>query len=129
MPGSLGNLVLVGAGGFVGSVMRYALSGAVHRFVPMAVFPYGTLAVNGVGCLLIGVLAGLSDSRNAFGPEMRLFLFLGVLGGFTTFSTFGHETLALARDGERLAASTNVVLQLAVGLGCAWIGYAVASTR
>ncbi len=67
MAGSLGTLALVGAGGFVGSIMRYALSGVVHRFVPMAVFPYGTLAVNGLGCLLIGVLVGLSDSRNVFG--------------------------------------------------------------
>ena len=64
MAGSLGNLVLVGAGGFVGSILRFALSGAVHRFVPMAVFPYGTLAVNDLGCLLIGVLVGSPGRRS-----------------------------------------------------------------
>ena len=128
MAGSLGDLVLVGAGGFGGSVMRYALSGVVHRLVPLSAFPYGTLAVNGLGCLVIGLLVGLSDARNVIGPQMRLFLFLGVLGGFTTFSTFGHETLALLRDGERLAAAGNVVSQLVVGLGCAWAGYALASS-
>ncbi len=101
----------------------------MHRLVPMAFFPYGTLAVNGLGCLLIGVLMGLSDSRSVLGPQTRLFLLIGVLGGFTTFSTFGHETLALARDGERLAAGANVALHLVIGLGCVWIGYAVASTR
>ena len=95
----------------------------------MAVFPYGTLVVNGRGCLLIGVLAGLGDSRGVIGPQGRLFLLIGVLGSFTTFSTFGHETMSLARDGERLAAAANVALQVVIGLGCAWIGYAVATTR
>lgn len=129
MSESLVNLLLVGAGGFVGSIFRYVLSGAVHRLAPMSVFPYGTLAVNGLGCLLIGVLGGLADSRSVMGPGMRLFLLLGMLGGFTTFSTFGYETLALVRDGERLAAGANIALHLVLGLGCAWIGYAVASTR
>ena len=91
-------ILLVGAGGFVGSVLRYGLSGAVHRLLPFAAFPYGTLAVNVVGCLAIGLLAGWSEARQVIGPELRLFLFIGLLGGFTTFSTFGYETFEMARS-------------------------------
>jgi CrcB protein len=72
------NALLVGTGGFVGAVLRYALGGAVHRGLPMATFPYGTLSVNLLGCLLIGALAGLADSRQVFSPELRAFAFMGV---------------------------------------------------
>jgi len=122
-------LLLVGSGGFVGSVCRYALSGAVHRLVPLAVMPLGTLAVNAVGCGVIGFLAGLSESRQLIGPDLRLFLFLGVLGGFTTFSTFGYETLALARGGEHFRAAGNVLLTLALCLVAVWLGHALGSAR
>ena len=118
-------LLLVGAGGFLGSISRYALGGWVHRLLPGARFPYGTLAVNAVGCLLIGLLAGLADSRGVLSPEARLFLLIGFLGGFTTFSTFGYETLALARDAETLRALANVALHLGAGLGAVWLGYAL----
>jgi len=119
----------VGAGGFAGSVLRYAVSGLVHRLLPFATFPFGTLAVNAMGCLVIGVLGGISEGRQAIGHDLRLFLFLGLLGGFTTFSSFGYETLALLRDGENLRAAANVALQLAAGLGLAWAGYSLAVTR
>jgi CrcB protein len=119
---TLVHLLWVGAGGFFGAISRYALGGAVHRLLPGAAFPYGTLAVNVVGCLLIGLAAGLSESRQVLGPEARLFLVLGFLGSFTTFSTFGYETLTLARDAEALAAAANVALHLAAGLGAAWLG-------
>jgi CrcB protein len=118
-------LLLVGAGGFLGSILRYSLSGLVYRMVPGAAFPYGTLAVNIVGCLAIGSLAGIAESRGVIGPELRLFLFIGVLGGFTTFSTFGYETFELARDGEMIGVLANVLLHVIAGLGAAWLGHAL----
>lgn len=116
----------VGAGGFFGAIGRYLVGGAVHRLVPGAGFPYGTLVVNVLGCLLVGVAAGAAETRQLLGPEARLFLVLGFLGSFTTFSTFGYETLSLARDAELLRAAANVALHLVAGLGAAWLGYALA---
>ena len=81
---------MVGSGGFIGALARYGLSGLVHRQVPFATFPYGTVAVNLMGCCAIGVIAGLAESRQLFGPEFRTFALIGLLGGFTTFSTFGY---------------------------------------
>jgi len=126
---AVSDVLLVGAGGFAGSVLRYAVSGLVHRLMPFATFPFGTLAVNALGCLVIGVLGGFSEGRHAIGHDLRLFLFLGLLGGFTTFSSFGYETLALLRDGENARAAANVALQLVTGLGLAWAGYSLAVTR
>jgi len=90
-----------------------------------APFPYATLAVNLLGCTAIGVLAGLGESRQLFSPELRGFLLVGLLGGFTTFSTFAHETTILLRHDAYLQAVTNVGL----GLVLAWAGYAVATAR
>jgi len=123
---SLVQLLVVGAGGFFGAVARYAASGAVQRLAPAALFPWGTLAVNVAGCLAVGLLAGLADFRGLLAPQTRLFLILGFLGSFTTFSTFGHETVSLARDSELLAAAANVALHLVAGLAAAWLGYAIA---
>jgi CrcB protein len=117
--------VLVGVGGFLGSAGRYLVGGWVHRLVPFASFPFGTLVVNVGGCLLIGVFAGLSDGRQLFAPELRVFLLIGVLGGFTTFSSFAYETLALARDAELARALANVAAQVILGLAAAWLGYAL----
>ena len=83
-------------------------------------------AVNIIGCFLIGVLTGLVELRNLLSPEMRMFLLIGLLGGFTTFSTFGHETVALMRDGEFLHAVGNVLIQVIIGLAGVWLGYNVA---
>ena len=113
---------LVGAGGFLGAVLRYLVGGWVHNVLDNAWFPYGTLVVNVVGCLLIGFLAGLAENRLVFGAETRLFLFIGILGGFTTFSSFAYETLALARDAQNLAAAINVLAQVSLGLAGVWIG-------
>ena len=113
---------LVGAGGFLGAVLRYLVGGWVHNVLDNAWFPYGTLVVNVVGCLLIGFLAGLAENRFVFGAETRLFLFIGILGGFTTFSSFAYETLSLARDAQNLAAAINVLAQVSLGLAGVWIG-------
>ena len=116
--------ILVGSGGFIGSVLRYAMGGAVHRLLPFSTFPYGTFAVNAAGCLAIGFLAGLAEARQLIGPELRLFLFIGILGGFTTFSTFGYETFGLLQDGEHLRAAVYVGIHLLLVVFAVWGGYA-----
>jgi CrcB protein len=118
-------VLLVGFGGALGAIARYLLGGWVHAAFPLSTFPLGTLAVNVSGCLAIGLLGGLSDARQLFGPQLRVFLFIGVLGGFTTFSSFAHETLALARDAEVARALTNVAAQVVAGLAACWIGYSL----
>jgi len=123
------NAAMVGSGGFIGALARYGLSGLVHRQVPFAIFPYGTMAVNLVGCLAIGVVVGLVESRQLFGPELRTFALIGILGGFTTFSTFGYETFAMMRDAEYLRAAANVGGQVILGLALVWLGYTLTTVR
>jgi fluoride exporter len=122
---SLGAALLVGAGGALGSVARWLLGGWVHAALPAAAFPVGTLAVNVAGSLAIGALGGFGEARGAFGPELRAFLFVGVLGGFTTYSSFAYETLVLARDADWARAAVNVLAQVMLGLGACWLGYAL----
>ncbi len=116
------NILFIGLGGFLGSISRYLVGGLVQRLFPFTVFPYGTLVVNVLGCLLIGFTIGLVEIRQMFRPEIRLFLLIGVLGGFTTFSTFSYETFDLARDGETVRAGMNVALHIVAGLGAVWLG-------
>jgi fluoride exporter len=123
------NAAVVGLGGFIGVLARYGLGGLVHRQLPFATFPYGTLAVNLLGCFAIGVLAGLAESRQLFGPEFRMFALIGILGGFTTFSTFGYETFLMARDAEYLRATANVGMHVVLGLTLVWLGFAIAASR
>ena len=121
----LRSVLLAGAGGFLGSAARYLVGGWAHRLAPFVGFPLGTLVVNVAGCFTIGVLGGLIDGRQLFGPEARVFLLIGVLGGFTTFSSFAYETLALARDAQMARAFANVAAQVVIGLGAAWLGQVV----
>lgn len=86
-------------------------------------FPWGTLGVNIIGCFFIGLFFGLGESRQLFSSQTRLFLLVGVLGGFTTFSTFGLESINLLRDGEAARALANVLLHVIVGLGAVWAGF------
>lgn len=116
--------LLVGLGGFVGSVLRYWLSGVAQGLAPRSSFPIGTLLVNVSGCFVIGVLAQLVEERGAFAPDTRALLFVGVLGGYTTFSAFANETVSSARDGSMLAAALNVVLTVAGCLIAVWAGRA-----
>jgi len=116
------NILIVGIGGFIGSVSRYLVGGWVHNSTNITWFPVGTFAVNMCGCFLIGFLGGISESLQVFTPETRLLLFIGVLGGFTTFSSFGYETFTLIRDGEVFAAAANAGLQVILGLGFVWLG-------
>lgn len=119
-------IILVGVGSLIGGVLRYGLSTWVHRVLDNPWFPYGTLAVNGLGCFLIGFLVTLAESRSAFTSEVRLFIFVGILGGFTTFSSFAFETYSLARDTQSAAALVNIGLQLTLGLVAVWIGNVMA---
>lgn len=115
-------IFLVGLGGFAGSVLRYLISGYVQRLSQSADFPYGTLAVNLLGSLAIGFLAHLVEMRGALTSETRALLFFGLLGGFTTFSTFSNETLNLVRDGQVTLALGNLSAHLLLGLGAVWLG-------
>lgn len=119
-------LLIIGAGGFIGSVLRYVISGLAQTLSQSIAFPYGTLAVNVVGCLCIGFISELADSRALIGADTRLFLIVGILGGFTTFSAFGNETMNLIRDGEMALALMNVGAQVLLGLGAVWLGYTLA---
>ncbi|HEY9784759.1 MAG TPA: fluoride efflux transporter CrcB [Candidatus Obscuribacterales bacterium] len=116
-------IVFLGAG--IGGVFRYLMSPAVQRAWNGWTFPIGTFSVNMVGCLLIGLLAQLAESKGLFQGETRLFLFVGVLGGYTTFSSFGFETFQLLRDGEVLSAMANSILQVVLGLLFVWLGWVI----
>ena len=108
---------------------RYSLAGLVQRLVPLATFPYGTLVVNLLGCFAIGVFAGLTESRQLFGPEFRMFVFIGLLGGFTTYSTLGYETFAMLRGSAYLQAVANIGVHVIVGLALVWLGFAITTWR
>lgn len=118
-------LLLVGAGGFLGSVLRYVVGGYVQQASGSVQFPYGTLAVNVLGCLVIGALSALAENRGVFTAEARLFVFVGILGGFTTFSTFSNETMNFLREGDTLRAVVNMAAQLFLGLGAVWLGRSI----
>jgi fluoride exporter len=122
----MNKVILVGLGGLVGSVLRYWLGGYVQQTSRSVQFSYGTLAVNLIGCLVIGFLAQLAEVQGALSPEARLFLMVGLLGGFTTFSTFGNETLNLFRGGESFVAFANISLHVVAGLGAVWLGRTLA---
>lgn len=107
-------LLAIGLGGFVGAILRYLLSEWVHVHTDSR-FPAGTLAVNALGCLAIGVLMTLALEREALGERERLFLVTGLLGSFTTFSTFGFETLVLMREDQMRLALFSVVGNLVLG--------------
>lgn len=119
------NILLIGIGGFIGSVLRYLVSGYVQQISKGVGFPYGTLTVNVIGCFIIGFLAQLAETRGVFTTEWRLFVFVGLLGGFTTFSSFGNETFNLARDAQLAGALGNIGANVIIGLAAVWIGRAV----
>jgi CrcB protein len=116
------NILLVGVGGFIGSVLRYLLGGYVQQSMKRLDFPYGTLAVNLIGCFVIGLLAQYGESRGAFSNESRAFIFIGILGGFTTFSSFGNETINLVRESFLTNALLNIGANVILGLLAVWLG-------
>jgi fluoride exporter len=120
---SIFQVALVAAGGAIGSVLRFLASGLAYRLLPGVLFPVGTLTVNVLGSLAIGLIGGMAESRQFLVPDVRVFLFTGVLGGFTTFSAFAFESLGLALDAAWLRLALNVAAQVVLGLGAAWAGY------
>lgn len=125
----LKDLLLVGAGGALGSMSRFAVSILMQPWLASTGFPWGTLTVNILGCFAIGWLFGPAGSAGALSRSGLLMAGAGFLGGFTTFSAFGYETVSLMRSGKVLLAGTNVLAQLVLGLAAAWIGVMVASNR
>ncbi len=121
----MSKILMVGLGGFLGSVLRYGAGEVMGRIPCSACPPLGTLFVNAIGCLLIGLLAGLAEARGILAVETRLFLLVGLLGGFTTFSTFGLESYELLRMGNWPLALGNVGAQVVVGLAAVWCGFLV----
>ena len=116
------NVILVGVGGALGSMARYGLGLAV----PSATFPFATLAVNVMGCLGIGMVLPSVERATALAPEIRLLVVVGFLGGFTTFSAFASESLALLRTGAGTAL-VNVAANVILGLGAVIAGRAIFS--
>lgn len=115
-------MLIVGLGGCVGSIARYKLGGFVLHRTEAWDFPFSTLSVNLLGCLVIGVLAALVERHDLFSASARLFLFTGILGGFTTFSAFAYEGSFLLRRSLFNAATLYVTLSVIGGLTAVWIG-------
>jgi CrcB protein len=113
--------IFIGAGGFLGSVLRYWTSINAYKILGEK-FPYGTFIVNIVGCLLIGFVAEISENRFLISPEIRSFIMIGFLGGYTTFSTFGYETFMLLQDKDYITAFTNVLLSVVICVTFVWFG-------
>jgi fluoride exporter len=120
----LGKIVLIGLGGAIGSVSRYVVSGLDYKY-SFGVFPISTLVINLARALAIGFLWGLFEVV-AVSSHIRMFIFIGILGGFTTFSTFALENFNLLRDGERMIALVNMLLSNVFGVLLVYVGYAIA---
>lgn len=119
-------LIAVGLGGFVGANARFIIAGVTRKVWRIGWFPAGTVVVNLLGAFMLGFLAGRHEQVAAFPPLSRAFLFVGVLGSFTTFSTYSYETLVLFRDGRHFLAAVNALGQLAAGVVLAYLGYRLA---
>ena len=119
-------ILFVAFGGALGSVSRYLLGTWVQSVSKSIDFPFGTLTVNLIGCFVIGFLSQLAEARGVFTSETRALVFVGVLGGFTTFSSFGNDTINLVRDGEMFNALANVSANVILGLLLVWLGRTVA---
>jgi len=120
-------LALVAFGGALGALARYGLSGWVARVTRTSSFPYGTLTVNLVGSFALGLLMGLTTSGAlTIAPRLRIAMAIGLLGAFTTFSTFAYETLEALRVGDHRTAVVNVVVSVAGALAACWLGLSLA---
>jgi CrcB protein len=118
-------LVLVAGGGAIGATARFLLSGAVTQLVPVFRFPVATCAVNLLGCFIVGVLLGIHERTAAMSQETRLFLVTGILGGFTTFSTFGAESLQLMQRHEWIVLAGYLAISVMLGILLVWGGWVI----
>jgi len=116
--------LLIGVGGALGAMARHGMNHLVHQRLLGSRFPWGILVINVAGSFAIGLLGGLlASQRLSWGSQTRTFVIVGILGGFTTFSSFSFDTLALAREGLSLHAFANVVGQVGLSLLAVWLGY------
>jgi CrcB protein len=114
--------IFIAVAGLIGTLLRYWLSGAVARQYGET-FPWGTMAVNLIGCLITGAVFFLTEERFLMSPTIRTVILIGLLGGFTTFSAYGLQTFALLREGQFGLATLNVVTSNILGLLMVWVGY------
>lgn len=116
------NLLIIGFGGFCGAILRYLISGGVQKLSQSVDFPYGTLAVNLIGCLVIGMLTRMDEMRSLLSPQMRFFILIGLLGAFTTYSTFSNEAVNLINDRRFNMALVYIGAHLVLGLAAVLLG-------
>ena len=115
--------LLVAFGGAAGALLRWFVAGGVDWLAKGSRFPWGILAANLIGCLVIGLLYGLAETRDWLTDAARWLLFVGFLGSFTTFSTFGWQSFDLMRNGHPGLALANIFGSVGLGLLCVWGGY------
>ncbi len=119
------NILIIGLGGFIGAILRYAISGWVHKLVS-STFPYGTLAVNILGSFILGFFLILAEERFSFSPLWRSFIAIGMMGALTTFSTFSYETFMMLQENLYRQALLNMGLNVVVTLVAVWSGISLA---
>lgn len=116
------DLILVGFGGGLGALLRFKSSGIILNLLPNSKFPWATLLVNILGCFVAGVVFEMLQNNTNGTEDLKLFLLIGVLGGFTTFSAFGLESISLLKNAQFLFFAMNVFLSVFVGLVAVWVG-------
>ena len=119
------NILIIGIGGFIGAILRYLLSGYFYNLYGNK-FPYGTLAVNIIGCLILGFFITLAEGKFIVSPQIKSFVAIGLLGAFTTFSTFSFETLVLLQRELYISAFLNIFISISAGLLAVWLGIILA---
>lgn len=117
----LKNVLIIGMGGFIGTISRYLSTVYVHKWISIS-FPLGTFLVNILGCFLIGLFYGISEKSEFLTNEWRLFLTIGFCGGFTTFSTFANDNLMMVKDQQFLYMALYTVGSVALGLLMVYLG-------
>ena len=120
-------ILLIGIGGFIGTVFRYLLGGFIQNISGSISFAFGTLAVNTIGCFIIGFLAYLIEARAMLNTEIRAFLLVGILGAFTTFSTFGHDSFNHIAESKFHLALINIGAHIFLGLSAVYFGRLISS--
>jgi CrcB protein len=125
--GAFHQILWVGGGGFLGAVLRYLSSLLGQRLEAVTGFPSSVFIINLVGCLLIGLVNGIAESRGILTPQLRLLIVVGFLGSFTTFSTFGHDSFIMVREAAWLKMLFYTTGQVLLGVTLVWVGYLVAA--
>lgn len=115
------SVLMVGIGGFIGTILRFLIARSIQSS-SLSLFPWSTILINTAGCLLIGIIYGLTEKGAMISPQWRLFLTVGICGGFTTFSTFSNDTLLLMNDREWLKVSLYASMSFVLGLAAVFFG-------